>query len=79
MKIGFIGLGKMGANMVERLLQNGHKIVVYDLNNEAKRSIGEKGAETADSLTDLVKRLEGPRAVWVMVPAGKPTDETIQS
>lgn len=79
MKIGFIGLGKMGANMVERLLRHGHKVVAYDLNEQSRRLIGEKGAEVADSLTDLVKRLESPRAVWVMVPAGKPTDEIIQS
>lgn len=79
MKMGFVGLGKMGANMVERLLQHGHKIVVYDLDEQTKRTISEKGAEAADSLQDLIKKLDCPRAVWVMVPAGKPTNETIQS
>jgi 6-phosphogluconate dehydrogenase len=79
MKIGFIGLGRMGSNMVERLLQNGHKIVAYDLSEEARRLVGEKGAEVANSLTDLIKKLDSHRIVWVMVPAGKPTEETINS
>jgi 6-phosphogluconate dehydrogenase len=79
MKIGFVGLGKMGANMVDRLLQHGHQIVAYDLSEKARKEVGDKGAETATSLGELVKKLETPRAVWIMVPAGKPTEETINS
>jgi len=79
MKIGFIGLGKMGSNMVERLLQHNHQVVAYDLSDKARKQVSDKGAETATSLEELVKKLEAPRAVWVMVPAGKPTEETISS
>ncbi len=79
MKIGFVGLGRMGANMIERLLQDGHEIVVYDLSEEARKLAKDKGAEAAGSLDDLVSRLNPPRAVWVMVPAGKATEETIVS
>jgi len=77
MKIGFIGLGKMGSNMVERLLQHNHQVVAYDLSEEARKEVSSKGAETATSLAELVKKLEAPRAVWVMVPAGKPTQDTV--
>jgi 6-phosphogluconate dehydrogenase len=77
MKIGFIGLGKMGSNMVERLLQHNHQVVAYDLSEKARKEVSDKGAETATSLAGLVKKLEVPRAVWVMVPAGKPTEDTV--
>ncbi|NND70712.1 MAG: decarboxylating 6-phosphogluconate dehydrogenase [Rhodothermales bacterium] len=77
MKIGMIGLGKMGANMTTRLIKGGHEVVVYDLNPDAIASATEKGATGADSLEDLVIKLTAPRAVWVMVPAGKPTDATV--
>jgi 6-phosphogluconate dehydrogenase len=79
MKIGFIGLGKMGSNMVERLLQHNHQVVAYDLNEEARKEVSAKGAEIVTFLEALVKKLEAPRAVWVMVPAGKPTEDTISS
>jgi len=79
MKIGFVGLGKMGAAMTERLLAHGHAVVAYDLNPAAVAAAGLKGAEPASSLKDLAARLEPPRAVWAMVPAGKPTEETIWS
>jgi 6-phosphogluconate dehydrogenase len=79
MKIGFIGLGKMGSHMVERLLLHNHQVVAYDLNEEARKEVSAKGAEIVTSLEELVKKLEAPRAVWVMVPAGKPTEDTINS
>jgi 6-phosphogluconate dehydrogenase len=77
MKIAMIGLGKMGANMTERLLGAGHQVVVYDLSAEARAASGAKGATVAEDLDDLVTKLDPPRAAWVMLPAGKPTDSTI--
>lgn len=77
MKIGFIGLGKMGGKMVERLLNAGHQIVVYNL---AKSKIDEavsKGAIAATDIKDLTNKLEGRKLVWLMVPSGKPVDENI--
>lgn len=79
MRIGFVGLGRMGANMVERLRQDNHEIVAYDLSEQARKLVMDKGAEVADSLNDLVSKLPPPRAIWLMVPAGKPTEETIDS
>ncbi len=79
MKIGFVGLGKMGANMVERLLQNKHDIVAFDLNASARENVAKKGATTASSLKALVDSLPSPRSVWVMVPAGGPTEEAIEN
>src|SRR5512143_2763757 len=79
MKIGFVGLGRMGANMTERLLGRGHAVVAFDLDKAAVAAVGLKGAEPAASLKDLVARLEPPRAVWTMVPAGEPTEETVWS
>ena len=69
MQLGMIGLGRMGANMVRRLLRSGHECVVFDVNPEiVKRLVGE-GAIGAASLIDLVAKLKPPRAVWLMVPA----------
>ncbi|MDH5174124.1 MAG: decarboxylating 6-phosphogluconate dehydrogenase [Elusimicrobiota bacterium] len=79
MKMGFVGLGKMGQNMVERLLQGGHKIVAFDVSEEAVKTAGRKGAIPAESLQKLVNKLETPRAVWIMVPSGEPTENTIKS
>jgi len=79
MKIGFIGLGKMGANMVERLLKHNHQVVAYDLSVKARKEVAQKGAEIVISLKELVTKLSAPRAVWVMVPAEKPTQDTIDS
>lgn len=79
MKIGFVGLGKMGTNMVERLIKGGHDIVAFDLNEQAKKSVEKKGAGVSESLEDLVNKLDVPRAVWIMVPSGKPTEDTINS
>src|SRR5579863_7806749 len=77
MKIGIIGLGKMGGNMAERLTQGGHSVVGYNKDAVSPDRVKEIGLDMASSLDDLVKRLEAPRTVWVMVPAGKPTQETV--
>lgn len=78
MDIAMIGLGKMGANMTTRLLGDGHRVVVYDLNEEAIRGAEEEGAEGARELHEVVEKLDSPRAVWVMVPAGGPTESTVE-
>lgn len=78
MRIGFIGLGRMGANMVRRLLRDGHGIVAYNRTPERTREIATEGAEAAFSIEELVARLERPRAVWVMVPAGDATEAQIE-
>jgi hypothetical protein len=70
MRIGMIGLGKMGANMTERLLKGGHEVVAYDLSADAVQAAAGKGAETSTSLAELAAKLTPPRAAWVMVPAG---------
>jgi 6-phosphogluconate dehydrogenase len=79
MRIGMIGLGKMGANMTERLLKGGHEVVAYDLSAEALAQAASRGAETATTLEELAGKLRAPRAAWVMVPAGKPTNDTIDA
>ncbi len=78
MEIGIIGLGKMGANMAERLRKGGHRVIGYDRNAMAVRSLIEHGGEGANSVVELVSKLQSPRVVWIMVPAGKPVDETIE-
>ena len=78
MRIGMIGLGKMGANMTERLLKGGHEVVAYDLSAEALKQAAGKGAQTASTLKELAGKLTPPRAAWVMVPAGAPTNDTIE-
>ena len=77
MRIGMIGLGKMGANMTRRLLEKGHEVVGFDLGEEARAAVATFGAATADSLEALAAQLEPPRVAWVMVPAGQPTNDTI--
>lgn len=79
MKIGFIGLGKMGFNMVHRLLNNNHEVVVWDRSTESIKEIEKLGAESATSLVDLVAKLPARKVVWLMVPSGKPVDENIDS
>ena len=70
MELGMIGLGRMGANLVRRLLRDGHRAVVYDVDPVAVAELVAEGAEGADGLADLADKMNGPRAVWVMVPAG---------
>jgi 6-phosphogluconate dehydrogenase len=70
MDLGMIGLGRMGASLVRRLLREGHRAVVYDVDSASVAALVSEGAEGADSLADLASKLNGPRAVWVMVPAG---------
>jgi 6-phosphogluconate dehydrogenase len=79
MEIAMIGLGKMGANMTTRLLGKGHRVVAFDVKEEAVRSAEAGGAVGARTLDEAVGKLSAPRAVWVMVPAGEPTDATIMS
>ena len=77
MELGMIGLGRMGANMTERLLRGGHRVVSYDRNPAAVERVTEKGASGAGSVEALVRQLATPRAVWMMVPSGDPVDQTI--
>lgn len=79
MELGIVGLGKMGGNMARRLLGGGHRVVVYDPSTAAVEAVTEYGAEGVSSLDVLVSRLSPPRAVWLMVPAGRPTENTIDS
>jgi len=79
MQLGMIGLGRMGANMVERLLRGGHQLVGYDRDPAAVQRVAGKGASGADSLAALAQQLKPPRAVWLMVPAGDPVDQTIEA
>ena len=79
MELGMIGLGKMGRAMTERLLKGGHQVTAFDRNPKAVKSVSQKGATGVSSLGQLAKMLKAPRITWVMVPAGKPTEETIQS
>jgi 6-phosphogluconate dehydrogenase len=78
-QLGMIGLGKMGGNMTERLLGRGVKVVVWDRAPEAVKRLAGSGAAPSDDLADLVRQLEAPRLVWVMVPAGAPVDTTIDA
>lgn len=77
MELGMVGLGKMGANMTRRLLADGHRVVAHDINPGAVEQAVDDGAAGADSLDRLAEQLEPPRAVWVMVPAGKATETTL--
>lgn len=77
MQLGMVGLGKMGANMTRRLLAGGHEVVVTDLSPQAIEAAQEAGATGTHELRELVAILTSPRVVWVMVPSGKPTEDTI--
>jgi len=79
MDIGFVGLGKMGLNMVTRLQRAGHQVTAYDRSADALANATAAGCIGAASLADLVQRLKAPRAVWIMVPSGPPTEETVQA
>jgi 6-phosphogluconate dehydrogenase len=77
MQIGLIGLGRMGGNMARRLARGGHTVVAWDRSADAVAAIQKEQVDGAGSLDDLVRRLAPPRAVWVMVPAGDPTEHTV--
>jgi 6-phosphogluconate dehydrogenase len=79
MELGFIGLGKMGMNMVIRLRRDQHRVVVYDRSNDLIQQAEGHGCVGSTSLADLVSKLTAPRAVWIMVPSGAPTEETVQA
>jgi len=79
MKLGMIGLGRMGANMTKRLIAGGHEVVAHDRSPEAMEKAGRHGARTAGSLGELKQALAAPRTVWVMVPSGDPTAETLRA
>lgn len=77
MEIAMIGLGKMGANMTTRMLRGGHSVVAFDLNEDSIQAAEAQGADGARTLDEIITKLASPRAVWVMVPAGNPTESTI--
>src|SRR5262245_1628389 len=77
MQIGMIGLGRMGANIVRRLLRKGHACVVYDLDPAQGQALAREGAEARPSLAQLIEALATPRVVWIMLPAGPATDQAI--
>jgi 6-phosphogluconate dehydrogenase len=79
MEIGMIGLGKMGANMTKRLVQGGHRVVVTDRNATAVQAVVTEGAAGAASIAELAAQLNSPRAVWVMVPSGDPTEGVVNT
>jgi 6-phosphogluconate dehydrogenase len=79
MQLGFVGLGKMGLNMVTRLVRGGHQIVAYDRNSTAETEAEAAGTTGVNSLEALVAALAPPRAVWIMVPAGAPTESTVDA
>ena len=79
MQLGMIGLGRMGGNIVRRLMKNGHTAVVYDKDAKAVASLAGEGATGANTLEDFVAKLEKPRTAWVMLPAGKITEATIEA
>lgn len=78
MKLGYIGLGKMGFNMVQNLLDHNHEIIAYDISSELTDKISELGAKGVESIKNLVNNLPKPRIIWLMVPAGEPVDKTIE-
>ena len=80
MQIGFVGLGKMGGSMVNRIRRDSdHEVVAFDYSSDAVATAEEHGASGADSLEALIGQLDQPRAVWIMVPAGKPTEDTLDA
>src|ERR1700712_5160057 len=77
-QIGFVGLGRMGGNMVARIKRDSdHDVVAFDFDDKAVAQAAKAGAQGAKSLRELVKKLEAPRMVWIMVPAGEPTQKTV--
>ena len=78
MQIGLIGLGKMGIHLAQNMMNNGNDVVAFDLNQDLVDEAASYGATKSSSLEDMVAKLDKPRTVWVMVPAGKPTDSTME-
>jgi len=79
MQLGMVGLGRMGANMTRRLVRGGHQLVVSDLSPDAVKQLAGEGATASTSLNDLVAKLTPPRAAWIMVPSGDPTQKTVEA
>ena len=79
MQLAMIGLGRMGGNMTERLMRGGHSVVAYDRDPATVKKYQQMGATPASGLSDVVKNLAAPRVIWIMVPAGKPVDDTIDA
>jgi 6-phosphogluconate dehydrogenase len=79
MKLGMVGLGRMGGNMTTRLIRNGHEVVAFDPSDDAVGRAEAEGAIGAHSLEELVKQLDAPRVAWIMVPAGKITEDTVEN
>ena len=79
MQIGLVGLGRMGANITRRLIKGGHSVVVYDIDAAAREALGKEGATPEPSLEAMVGAMTAPRTVWVMLPAGKITEATIEA
>src|SRR5579863_3691163 len=79
MQLGMIGLGRMGANIVRRLMRNDHACFVYDRDPAPGKTLAGEGASAVGSLSELVSSLSAPRAIWVMLPAGAPTEQTIEA
>ncbi len=77
MELGIVGLGRMGANIARRLMRDGHRVVVHDIDPEATAALAQEGADGAGSLAELAQKLTPPRGVWVMVPAGDITEKTV--
>ena len=78
MQIGMVGLGRMGANMAQRLMRGGHECVAFDLNPKNVKQLASEGATGSSSLDDFVKKSSTPRTVWIMVPCGEPTEQTVR-
>ncbi len=79
MQLGMVGLGRMGSNIVRRLMRGGHSCVSFDLNPENVKELEKEGSQGAMSLNDFIAKLKKPRVAWVMVPAGEPTEKTVIS
>src|SRR5690349_1739603 len=78
MQLGMVGLGRMGANLVRRLMRDGHECVVFDVNPDAVKTLVDEGAKGASSMDEFVRMLDTPRAAWVMVPAGDITESSVR-
>ena len=78
MQLGMVGLGRMGANLVRRLMRDGHECVVFDVNPDAVKALEQEGAKGASSMDEFVAMLDKPRAAWVMVPAGDITESSVR-